>query len=381
MLSPTTTNKINIPIIGISLTAAASIILTTLYHRIKLKSNTEKLVEQRLAERRGRIRAEVKLRNALKQQQQQQEQTNQNRIENNGKNNDGDDNGSSDVFKMRRIGVMITPYPKRMGTPRQAQLVPHSRAFVRMSVPMATVAGIQDYSHCWIIFAFHANTDLPGSGKTKIRPPRAGGLKVGQMATRSPHRPNPIGLSLVRIVGVDEKEKRVMVEGVDLVNGTPVYDIKPCVPWDIPGHFDKSTLRVPHWVDQNDTLREVTFAPAALRSLRENYAKGHLSPLYEPAGGTNGEDFERGLDSAVRTVKEILAQDPRASARRGSSQKDPYRCLFCGVQLEFVVDAEVGVVEVVGVGAFDLGSLGSVDGVPIATEGIVAIDEGEFVGR
>ena len=100
--------------------------------------------------------------------------------------------------------------------------------------------GLERFSHAWVLFTFHANTDAPLGGirsdgatdesrtmlqltKTKIRPPRGGGVKVGMLATRSPHRPNNIGLSLVRLVKVDKKEKRLYIAAFDLVNGTPVY--------------------------------------------------------------------------------------------------------------------------------------------------------------
>lgn len=126
-----------------------------------------------------------------------------------------------------------------MGTPRQGALVPSGRGFVQLRIPVECIEGLESYSHAWIIFTFHANTDTPtattiGSAtnttssklnfsKTKIRPPRGNGIKVGMLATRSPHRPNNVGLSLVKISGVDKKEKRLHIQALDLVNGTPVY--------------------------------------------------------------------------------------------------------------------------------------------------------------
>ena len=134
-------------------------------------------------------------------------------------------NGTSTYhMSLKCIGTVISPFTKRMGTPRQGSLVPHGRGFIELSIPMETLVGIEEYSHAWIIFQFHANTDVQGSTKTKVRPPRAPqGKKIGQMATRSPHRPNAIGLSLVKIDGIDYKKKRLHISGLDLVNGTPVY--------------------------------------------------------------------------------------------------------------------------------------------------------------
>ena len=170
-------------------------------------------------------------------------------------------------LQLQCIGTIISPYTKRMGTPRQGALVPSGRGYIQLNIPVECVDGLDMYSHAWILFTFHANTDahtkqqtamqqskskqskkkgnstnnnsMSNLSKTKIRPPRAPhGLKVGMLATRSPHRPNNIGLSLVQITSVDKKNKRLYISALDLVNGTPVYDVKPCVPWDIPGYYD-----------------------------------------------------------------------------------------------------------------------------------------------
>ena len=139
---------------------------------------------------------------------------------------------------LRCIGTIVSPYTKRMGTPRQGALVPSGRGFIQLRIPVECVEGLEFYSHAWILFTFHANTDAPtpnnnklnggettimNLSKTKIRPPRGNGIKVGMLATRSPHRPNNVGLSLVKVVGVDKKEKRLHIAALDLVNGTPVY--------------------------------------------------------------------------------------------------------------------------------------------------------------
>merc|ERR1711862_1080423 len=184
------------------------------------------------------------------------------------------------------------------------------------------------YSHAWVVFSFHANTSLDmvndkpskkkgGSilnlSKTKIRPPRGNGIKVGMLSTRSPHRPNNIGLSLVKIVAVDKKKKRLHVKALDLVNGTPVYDIKPVVPWDLPGRHDKIPLSVPDWVSQDDELKSVKLTSLAKASLELCMKCEQLAPLY-----TQESD---GLEEATKTICEILAQDPRASNSNGPNKR------------------------------------------------------------
>ena len=195
------------------------------------------------------------------------------------------------------------------------------------------VEGMDLYSHAWVLFAFHANTDMPDSRKTKVRPPRAPkGCKVGMLATRSPHRPNNIGLSLVKVDRVDSKQKRLYISALDLVSGTPVYDIKPVIPWD-----QCDDLCVPAWVSQEDELNKVEFTDEATSALKACIKRGHLKPLYTIANG--------GSEAAQRTLSEVLAQDPRGLKQRGStSPSEPYSLIFCKVSVTFIVkDKEKGV--------------------------------------
>ena len=390
--------------------------------RSDLESRISTLEVSRKSERTGRIRAEMKLRTLLK------------RREGGGVDDyggfaaapggGGDDRGDDDdigdddddygdaaaerPLLLRRIGRMRSPYAKRMGTPRQGSLVPSGRGYVQLDVPMECVSGLDGYSHAWIIFSFHANTDAPASprggggggiatattttekantntkkkkkndndnarataawsglSKTKVRPPRGNGIRVGMLATRSPHRPNNVGLSLVRISHVDVRAKRLHVTALDLVDGTPVYDIKPCVPWDVPGYRrnndarenengggseEEDALVVPDWVEKDDELSGgVHFEHAASMSLVEFVRRGDLAPLY-----TIENDGARG---AMEAISQVLAQDPRSSNsnradRRGTSSSSSssqssssssrslgsYKMIFCRVEVEFRVD-------------------------------------------
>ena len=270
--------------------AASSYVTARIYRKRErnIKVQLSKLEETRKAERRGRTRAEMKLRTHLKNEQQC-----------NGQSGNGRDN----ELRLGAIGTCVSPYTKRMGTPRQGKLVPSGRGYIQLNIPAEVLDGMEEYSHAWIIFTFHANTDTPSSGglnlaKTKIRPPRGNGKKVGMLATRSPHRPNNVGLSLVKVCGVDKKKKRLHVSALDLVNGTPVYDIKPVVPWDSPGE-----LSVPEWVSQDDELKSTKFAPDAKEAFETLHSRGYLAPLY----------VDNGLNEATNAVCEILAQDPRVN--------------------------------------------------------------------
>eukprot|EP00978_Attheya_sp_CCMP212_P043946 scaffold295601_cov55-Attheya_sp.AAC.1 len=329
-------------IVGLALATTA-----TVTWRVAVRSQRAYLEEQRLAERRGRIRAEIKLRTLVK-----ESQRNGRAHPNNKKEEESSASSSSaHDLQLKCIGTVVSPYTKRMGTPRQGSLVPSSRGYIQLSpnISPETMEGMEGYSHLWVLFGFHANTNYStgggskkGGGSSKICPPRGGGkMKVGQLASRSPHRPNPIGLSLVSIEG---QEGRVLhIRALDLVHGTPVYDIKPCVPWDIPGyHYNSSeqepqtipkALRVPSWVGQDDALQRVEFSQSAFQSLESCVKDGLLQPLY-----TLEND---GIAAAQNTLQEILAQDPRASTQRGTTntttRQETYKVLFCQVEIQFIV--------------------------------------------
>jgi tRNA-Thr(GGU) m(6)t(6)A37 methyltransferase TsaA len=131
-----------------------------------------------------------------------------------------------------RIGILRSPYEEKFGTPRQASVLPDVEAAIEFVSPWDTaeaVRGLEGHSHVWVLYGFHRNRPV-SADRTTVRPPRLGGNeRLGVFATRSPYRPNPIGLSLVTLVGV--APGRLTVRGADWVDGTPVYDVKPWLPW------------------------------------------------------------------------------------------------------------------------------------------------------
>ena len=137
-------------------------------------------------------------------------------------------------FRYSSIGVIRSAFPEKFGIPRQPGLVPESRATVEMENNpefRTALQALEKFSHCWIIFAFH-DVDA-GHWNPTVRPPRLGGAKrVGLFASRSPHRPNPIGISAVRIDRVEADARggpKLHVSGADFLDGTPVLDIKPYI--------------------------------------------------------------------------------------------------------------------------------------------------------
>lgn len=133
------------------------------------------------------------------------------------------------------IGVVSSCYPEKFGIPRQPGLVPDAPAVVHLHPPYASseaLRGLDAFSHIWLVFWFHASA---GEGwRPTVRPPRLGGnRRLGVFATRSGFRPNPIGLSAVGLERIDASGGRVRlhVRGADLLDGTPVLDVKPYVPY------------------------------------------------------------------------------------------------------------------------------------------------------
>lgn len=138
-------------------------------------------------------------------------------------------------FTFPAIGIVHSCFKEKFGIPRQPGLVPLSKASIELLPPYDDVDaldGLEGASHLWVQFVFHANTR--SEWKPKVKPPRLGGNKtLGVFATRSPTRPAPIGLSVVKLEGIEQQAGKILIHlsGIDLLDGTPVLDIKPYVPY------------------------------------------------------------------------------------------------------------------------------------------------------
>ena len=134
------------------------------------------------------------------------------------------------------IGVMRSPYAEKFGIPRQPNLV-QVESYIEMLAPynvLEAFEGIEEFSHLWLVWQFHENKNQQENDKFRpqVRPPRLGGnKKLGVFATRSMYRPAPIGLSVVKLKAVKKvgNSVRVYVTGSDLLDSTPIIDIKPYI--------------------------------------------------------------------------------------------------------------------------------------------------------
>lgn len=265
------------------------------------------------------------------------------------------------TFSYQAIGEIASCFVERNGCPRQGKISPSSRAWLQLRGdinPAGCTDGLAEYTHLQIIFVFHANTNLDKTAttaagqsavrfKAKIAPPRLqGSRKVGTLATRSPHRPNPIGLSTARIEGVDPGKGRVLLSGLDLLDGTPVLDIKPY----IPDYDSIPEAAVPDWV------REPTGA-GAMAAVR--WAPGARERLAIAAARDQGKVLRTLPDvaSVAAVAEEVLSWDVRSTAKRQRDMKSghdsqeattsaTHKIMLDGLEIHFQILGE-RVVEIV----------------------------------
>lgn len=232
------------------------------------------------------------------------------------------DTPSNQDYQFRPVGWIESPYKEKFGTPRQPGLVdaPLGAVVLRDDLNSDALDGLKDYSHAWLVFVFHANQSFKTGRpfeKTKVHPPRLQGAAVGVFATRSPHRPNPIGLSLVKIERIEGR--RLFVRGLDLIEGTPVLDIKPYLP----------TVEAP--IDAFEGW-SANLAPSQFEVEWSLEALGQLSAAAENriAGETTGAtEGSANLDQLKNSIEQILRLDPRPVAYRGTAENpDPYMSTY-----------------------------------------------------
>jgi tRNA-Thr(GGU) m(6)t(6)A37 methyltransferase TsaA len=189
-------------------------------------------------------------------------------------------------YSVSPIGFVRSCFKEKFAIPRQPQLAPAARGVLELVAPFDTgeaVQGLEQVSHVWLLFLFHqALEDRP---RLKVRPPRLGGNKsVGVFASRATHRPNGIGQSVVKLDAVEPG--RLWLSGIDLLDGTPVLDIKPYVPY-----ADSVASAYNRIADAAPRLIEVLWLDDAL-----SQARSHGLRLDQPL---------------VELIEQCLAQDPR----------------------------------------------------------------------
>jgi tRNA-Thr(GGU) m(6)t(6)A37 methyltransferase TsaA len=218
-----------------------------------------------------------------------------------------------DQIIIRPIAKMQSDFPSKFGIPRQSGLVQELQSTIVFEPEFRnpdTLRGLEGYSHLWLIWQFSEAVRTEWS--PTVRPPRLGGnTRMGVFATRSPFRPNNLGLSCVRLVGVEQTQNQgtvIHVAGADLMDGTPIFDIKPYVPYsdchtDAAGGFTDTA---------GEFLLKVEFPEELLARLPENKREATIG---------------------------VLSHDPRPSY-----QRDPERIYglpFAGFDIRFTVKGDI----------------------------------------
>lgn len=224
------------------------------------------------------------------------------------------------------VARIHTDFPEKFGIPRQSGLVPSLRGEIHFEGEFRNpdaVRGIEEYSHLWLLWGFSsARKDVMN---LTVAPPRLGGKeRKGIFATRSPFRPNSIGLSSVRLEEVryvKNGEPVLIVSGADLLDGTPIYDIKPYLPY----------------TDSH---------PDASGSFGEAHKKDGITVIFP-------EELKRQLPADLQqTAFEVLSQDPRAAYNKKPDYI--YGMSFAGYDIRFVVeDGVLTVKEIVNARSLD----------------------------
>jgi len=194
------------------------------------------------------------------------------------------------------IGYLRSCFKEKFAIPRQPRLAPAARGVLELLPPFDSadaVAGLEQVSHVWLLFLFHQA--LEAQPRLRVRPPRLGGNRmVGVFATRATHRPNGIGQSVVKLDRVEPG--RLFVSGIDLLDGTPVVDIKPYVPYAdaLPDATNEMAAEAP-------VLIEVLWSETALQQARAEALR-----LAEPV---------------VELIEQCLAQDPRPAYQKPDPER------------------------------------------------------------
>ena len=214
------------------------------------------------------------------------------------------------------IGHIRTPFRQKFGIPRQAGLVA-APGVIEMVSPWDRAEffeGLEQVSHLWVTYLFHQN--LQQGWRGRVRPPRLGGnQRLGVFATRSPFRPNHLGLSVVRLLKMESRggrEVKLQVSGVDMLDGSPVLDIKPYLPY-ADAIMD---AEVGFASDAPQARLNVAFAPSAERFL---------------------QTLDDG-DELTRLIASLVALDPRPAYLAGRSREREHGMQIYGWNVRWRVD-------------------------------------------
>lgn len=220
-------------------------------------------------------------------------------------------------MEIKPIAYFRSPVNGKFGLPRQSGLAECLQGEIVLEEEFRqeeALRGLEGFDYLWLIWGFHLNRDDAAHGKLTVRPPRLGGnQRIGVFASRSPYRPNPLGLSSVKITRIIHGEGIIRVLGADLADNTPIYDIKPYV----------------EYADSHPGVRS---------GFTDDHEWKELDVRIE-CGRQNLSDED------IRALTALLAQDPRPQYHHDPTRI--YHLYFCGKDIKFTVAEDtVTVIEI-----------------------------------
>lgn len=221
-------------------------------------------------------------------------------------------------YQFNVIGHIKSPYKQKFAIPRQPGLIPEASGklvFTASYNDEAIVRGIEAFSHLWLVFVFHETADKGWS--PMVRPPRLGGnTRKGVFATRATFRPNPIGLSVVKLDKVVWKNGQLILEisGLDLLDGTPILDIKPYLPYSdaLPSANGGFADAAP------DTAMSVSMSDQAQIFCQQQHQYPHLQVF----------------------IEKVLKQDPRPPYKKQREGEQHYGMTLYDFNIKWTVNGE-----------------------------------------
>jgi len=221
-------------------------------------------------------------------------------------------------YSIEAIGIVHSCYREKFGIPRQPGLVKSAKGAIELLPPCnreEMFNELDQFSHIWVQFQFHEA--VADGWRPTVRPPWLGGQKrVGVFASRSPHRPNFLGMSVVRHHGLRREKKGLFLDisGMDLLQGTPVFDIKPYAPY-------------------SDMLKEAS----------NGFVKFAAEPVgvqFTPEANEECLQYEEKTGRSLQTlIEEILVQDPRPASQR--LKKREYGMLLWEMNVRWMADGQL----------------------------------------
>ncbi|MDC9511889.1 tRNA (N6-threonylcarbamoyladenosine(37)-N6)-methyltransferase TrmO [Pseudoalteromonas sp. CST5] len=228
-------------------------------------------------------------------------------------------------YSISAVGHIQSPYKQKFAIPRQPRLVPQAKAKLIFTAEFNReefVRGIEEFSHIWLLFRFHETADKGYSAM--VRPPRLGGNeRKGVFATRATFRPNAIGMSAVKLEGVEYKNGQLslLLAGIDLLDGTPIVDIKPYLPYSDAMHDASAGFAD----TRPETQMSVAFSPEAIEFIAK---QTHYPEL---------EDF----------ITNVLKQDPRPAYKKQKQGEQSYGMTLYNYNIRWQVNGEHNLVTII----------------------------------